>query len=143
MVPVRKKSGEIKLCVDFRNLNMVSLKENYPLPKMDQIIQKVVGPQKMSMLDGFFGYNKIMVHPDDQENTSFTTPWGTFMYAKMPFGLMNAETTFQRDMDIAFADEKDKFIVIYLDDTVGRLVVVIDGNTHSPPIIMIPISLPL
>jgi hypothetical protein len=116
LVPVRKKSGEIRLCVDFRNLNRVSLKDNYPLPKMDYILQKVVGSQKMSMLDGFSGYNQIMVHPDDQEKTTFTTPWGTFMYAKMPFGLMNAGETFQRDMDIAFADEKDKFIVIYLDD---------------------------
>jgi hypothetical protein len=70
----------------------------------------------MSMLDGFFGYNHIMVHHDDRKNTTFTTPWGIFMYAKMPFGLMNAGEKFQRAMDIAFADEKEKFIVIYLDD---------------------------
>jgi hypothetical protein len=116
LVPVRKKSGEIRLCVDFQNLNKVSLKDHYPLPKMDYILQKVVGSQKMSMLDGFSGYNQIMVHPDDREKTTFTTPWGTFMYTKMPFGLMNAGATFQREMDIVFADEKDKFIVIYLDD---------------------------
>ena len=52
-----KKSGEIRLCVDFRNLNRVSLKDNYSLPKMDHILQKVVGSTKMSMMDGFFGYN--------------------------------------------------------------------------------------
>jgi hypothetical protein len=104
------------LCVDFWNLNKVSLKDNYPLPKMDHVLQKVVGSQKMSMLDGFSGYNQIMVHPNDQKKTTFTTPWGRFMYTKMPFGLMNAGATFQRDMDIAFADEKDKFIVIYLND---------------------------
>jgi hypothetical protein len=97
-------------------LNKVSLKDNYPLPKMDYILQKVVGSQKMSMLDGFSGYNQIMVHPDDREKTTFTTPWGTFMYAKMPFGLMNAGATFQREMDIEFVEEKEKFIVIYLDD---------------------------
>jgi hypothetical protein len=62
LVPVRKKSSEIRLCVDFWNLNRVSLKDNYPLPKMDYILQKVVGSQKMSMLDGFSGYNQIMVH---------------------------------------------------------------------------------
>jgi hypothetical protein len=116
LVPVRKKSGEIRLCVDFWNLNGVSLKENYPLPKMDYILQKVVGSKKISILDRFSGYNQIMVHPDDQEKTTFTTPWDTFMYAKMPFGFMNAGETFQRAMDIAFDDEKDKFIVIYLDD---------------------------
>jgi hypothetical protein len=116
MVPMRKKSGEIRFCVDFRNLNKVSLKENYPLPKMDYILQKVVGSHKMSMLDGFLGYNQIMVHPDDREKTNFTTPWGTFMYAKMPFGLMNARDTFHRVMDITFTEENDKFIMIYLDD---------------------------
>jgi hypothetical protein len=57
-----------------------------------------------------------MVHLDDREKTTFTTPWGTFTYAKMSFGLMNVSATFQREMDIVFADEKDKFIVIYLDD---------------------------
>jgi hypothetical protein len=64
------------------------------------------------MLDGFSRYNQIMVHPDDQEKTTFTTPWGTFMYAKMPFGIINAGETIQRAMGISFADEKDKFIVI-------------------------------
>ena len=70
----------------------------------------------MSMLDGFSSYNQVAVHPDDQEKTTFTTPSGTFMYAKMPFGLMNAGATFQRAMDTAFLKEKDKFVVIYLDD---------------------------
>jgi hypothetical protein len=68
------------------------------------------------MIDGFSGYNKIFVFPEDREKTTFTTPWGTFMYDKMPFGLMNAGETFQRAMDIDFIGEKDKFVVIYLDD---------------------------
>jgi hypothetical protein len=71
----------------------------------------------MSMVDGFFGYNQVSVFLEDREKTTFTTPWGTFMYAKMPFGLMNARGNFQRAMDIAFIGEKDKFIVINLDDT--------------------------
>eukprot|EP00253_Pinus_taeda_P029425 PITA_29425 len=65
---------------------------------------------------GFQAFNQIVVHPDDQEKTAFTTTWGTFMYAKMPFGLMNVGATFQRAMDIAFVGEKDKFVLIYLDD---------------------------
>jgi hypothetical protein len=116
LVPVRKKSGEIRLCVDFRNLNRSSRKDNYPLPNMEHILQKVTGASRISMIDGFSGYNQISVMPEDREKTSFTTPWGTFMYAKMPFGLMNAGATFQRAMDIAFIGEKDKFVVIYLDD---------------------------
>jgi hypothetical protein len=116
LVPVRKKNGEIRLCVDFRNLNKCSLKENYPLPKMDHILQRVVGAHRISLLNGYSGYNQIAVCEEDKEKTTFTTPWGTFMYDKMPFGLMNTGATFQRAMDIAFVGEKDKFMVIYLDD---------------------------
>ena len=116
VVPVRKKNGEIRICIDFRNLNKVSLKDNYPIPKMDIILHRVVGSQRMSMLDGFSGYNQILVHLEDQEKTISTTPLGTFMYSKMPFSLINAGATFQRAMDIAFSKERDKFVVIYLDD---------------------------
>jgi len=114
--PSKKKNGEIRLCIDFKNLNRVSLKDNYPLPKMDHILQRVVGSQRISILDGFSGYNQILVDLKDQEKTTFTTPWGTFMYSKMPFRLINAGATFQRAMDIAFAEEKDTILVIYLDD---------------------------
>ena len=92
------------------------MKDNYPLPKMDHILQKVVGAERISMLDSFSGYNQIKVLPKDQEKTTFTTPWGTFMYAKMPFFLMNAGATFQRAMDIAFVGEIGNFVVIYMDD---------------------------
>ena len=94
LVPVRKKNVEISLCVDFGNLNKASLKDNYPLPKMDHILQKVVGASRMSMMDGFSSYNQVAVLPEDQKKTAFTTPWGTFMYARMPFGLINAGATF-------------------------------------------------
>jgi hypothetical protein len=116
LMPVRKKNGEIRLCVDFRNLNRSSRKDNYPLPKMEHILQRVTEASRMPMIDGFSGYNQVSVLPEDREKTSFTTPWGTFMYAKMPFGLMNAGATFQCAMDIDFIGEKDKFMVIYLDD---------------------------
>ena len=86
------------------NLNRASLNDNYPLPKMDHILQRVVEATRISMLDGFSGYNQVLVDPKDQEKTTFITPWGTFMYAKMPFGLMNARATFQRAMDLAFAE---------------------------------------
>ena len=79
----------------------------------------------MSFLYGFPSYNQIVVHPKVQEKTAFTTPWGTFMYSKMPFGLMNAGATFQRAMDMAFMGEKDKFFLIYLDD------ITVFSNTHK------------
>ena len=117
VVPVRKKNGEIRICIDFKNLNKVSLKDNYPFSKIDHILQKVVGSQRLSMLDGFLGYNQVLlVHPEDQEKTTFTTPCGTLMYAKITFGLMNAGLTFQRAMDIDFYKEKEKIGTTYLDD---------------------------
>ena len=116
LVSVRKKTREIRLCIDFRNLNRSSLKDNYRLPKMDHILQRVVGSRRIPLLDGFSGYNQVLVLPSDQIKTAFTTPWGTFMYVKMPFGLMNAGATFQRAMDIAFSEDIGYFIIIYLDD---------------------------
>jgi len=83
---------------------------------MEHLLQKVSRAKVMSFLDGFSGYNQVDVHPDDQEKTAFTTPWGTFMYSKIPFGLMNVGATFQRAMDRAFMGEKDNFVLIYLDD---------------------------
>ena len=86
LVVVRKKNGEIRLCVDFTNLNKCSKKDNYPLPKMEHLLQKVSGDRVISFLDGFSGYNQVAVHPDDQEKTAFTTSLGTFMYAKIHLG---------------------------------------------------------
>ena len=83
---------------------------------MEHLLQRVSGASVMSFLDGFSGYNHVSLHPNDQYKTTFTTPWGTFMYANMPFGIMNDGATFQRAMDIAFVGLKDKFVLIYLDD---------------------------
>ena len=83
---------------------------------MDHILQRVVGASRISLLYGFSGFNQILIHPDDQDKTAFTTPWGTFKYIKMPFGLKNVGATFQWAMDITFENEKDVFLVIYLDD---------------------------
>jgi hypothetical protein len=116
LVVVRKKNGDIRLCVDFRNLNQMSLKDNYPLSNMEHLLQRVTGAGMMSMLDGFSGYNQILLKREDQLKTAFTTPWGTFMYLRMPFGLMNAGATFQRAMDYAFRDLIQKIIEIYQDD---------------------------
>ena len=83
---------------------------------MDHILQRVVGSKRISLLDGFSGYNQVLELPSDQHKTAFTTPWGTFMYVKVPFGLMNVGATFQRAMDIAFSEDIGYFIIIYLDD---------------------------
>lgn len=79
LVPARKDNGEIRSCADFRNLNKSSQKDNYPLPKRDQLFKKISGAHLISMLDGFSGYNQIIVSPGDREKITFTTPRGTFM----------------------------------------------------------------
>ena len=102
MVPVRKKNGNIRIYIDFRNLNKASQKDNFPLATMEQTLHSVVVSELMSFLDGFSEYNQILVHPDDGLKTTFRTKWGTYAYQKIHFGLINARATFQRAMDIAF-----------------------------------------
>jgi ribonuclease HI len=102
LVVARKKNGKIRICIDFRNLNRACTKDHYPLPKMETLLQRVTGSGMISMLDGFSGYNQIRLKAEDRHKTTFTTPWGTFEYLRMPFGLSNAGATFQRAMDYAF-----------------------------------------
>lgn len=83
---------------------------------MGQTLHSVVGSELMSFLDGFSGYNQILIHPDDKLKTTFRTKWGTYAYQKMPFGLINAGATFQRAMDIAFKGLINKSVAVYLDD---------------------------
>jgi ribonuclease HI len=94
LVPVRKKSSEIRLCVDFQNLNRASDKDNYLVPPMEQILQQVSNFERLSLLYGFSGYNQVLMSPPDQLKTTFRTPWGTYAYRKIPFGIINAGATF-------------------------------------------------
>jgi len=78
LVPVRNKNGEICLCVDFCNLNRASDKDNYPIPPMEQILQQVYGFERLYLLDGFSGYNYVLMSPYDQLKTNLCTLWGTY-----------------------------------------------------------------
>ena len=116
LVPVKKKLEDIRFCIDFRNLNRASLKDNYIVPSMEQIIQSVFGSAMLSLLDGFFGHNQVLVAKEDYLKMTFQTKWGTYAYDNMPFGLINTGATFQRAMDIAFGGLINKSVVVYLDD---------------------------
>jgi len=130
LVPVRRKNGDIRLCVDFRNLNKSSLKDNYPLPNMEAILQKVTGCELLSMMDGFSSYNQVKVKESEQFKTAFTTPWGTCVYLRMPFGLTNAGATFQRAMDVAFVELINKIMIVYQDDLTAYSKRAEDHCTH-------------
>jgi hypothetical protein len=116
LVPVRKKSGEIRLCVDFRNLNRASEKDNYPVPLMEKLLHTVSGFEIISLLDGFSEYNQVLVSEDDRLKTTFQTKRGTFTYKHMSFLLISAGATFNRAMDVAFQGLINKCVVVYLDD---------------------------
>jgi hypothetical protein len=115
IVPVMKKQGTIRVCVDYRDVNKACPKDNYPTPFIDQIIDECAGCEIFSFMDGFSGYNQINIRPQDQSKTAFICPWGTFAYRKLPFGLKNAGATFQRAMNYAFHDIKN-IVQPYLDD---------------------------
>jgi hypothetical protein len=118
LVHVRKKSVEIQLCFYFRNLNQAPDKDNYLILPMEQILQQVFGSERLSLLDGFSGYNQVLMSPSYQLKTTFHTPWGTYAYRKMDFGLINVMATFQRGMDIAFHGLLNQLVVVYLDDVI-------------------------
>jgi hypothetical protein len=118
-VPVNKKHGTIHVCTDFHDLNHACPKDNFPTPFIDQIIDDCADHEALSFMDGFSGYNQIQIHPTDQYKTTFTTPWGTFSYRVMPFGLKNAGATFQRAMTYVFHD-LSHIILAYLDDLTAR-----------------------
>src|SRR4051812_36461363 len=97
MVP-KKYMDILRMCVDFTSLNKHCLKDHFPLPRIYQIIDSAVGCEKLSFLDAYSGYNQIRLKVEDQEKTTFITPFGVFCYNTMPFGLKNAGATYQRCM---------------------------------------------
>ncbi|RVW15495.1 Transposon Ty3-I Gag-Pol polyprotein [Vitis vinifera] len=96
VVPVPKKDDKVRVCVDFRDLNKASPKDDFPLPHIDMLVDSTVGHSMLSFMDGFSGYSQILMAPKDMEKTSFITEWGTYCYRVMPFGLKNARATYQR-----------------------------------------------
>ena len=99
-----KKNGKLRICVDFRNLNNATPKDEYPMPMADLLIDGVAGYQILSMMDGHSGYNQIFIAEEDVHKTAFRCPSsiGTFEWIVMPFGLKNATTTYQRAMNLIF-----------------------------------------
>jgi hypothetical protein len=108
LVPTRIQSGW-RVCIDHRKLNAATRKDHFPLPFIDQTVERLAGHEYYCFLDGYSGYNQIPVDPEDQEKTTFTCPFGTFAYRRMPFGLCNAPVTFQRCMISIFSDMVERF----------------------------------
>ncbi|KAI4325842.1 hypothetical protein MLD38_031206 [Melastoma candidum] len=94
IVPVLKKNSKIRVCINFRDLNQATPKDEYPMPIMDVLIDKTAGHQIMSFMDGFSSYNQILIAEEDIHKTTFRCPLGIFEWVVMPFGLKNAGATY-------------------------------------------------
>ncbi|GJX32076.1 reverse transcriptase domain-containing protein [Tanacetum coccineum] len=115
LIPTRLVTGW-RVCIDYRKLNDATRKDHFPLPFMDQMLERLAGNEFYCFLDGFSGYFQIPIDPQDQEKTTFTCPYGTFAYKRMPFGLCNAPGTFQRCMTAIFHDMIEKTMEVFMDD---------------------------
>jgi hypothetical protein len=112
----RKANGELRLCVDYRGLNDITIKDRYPLPRAEDLFDQLTGASIFSKLDLAQGYHQIRIHEDHVPRTAFNTRYGTYEFRVMPFGLTNAPSTFQRSMQRMLAPHLDKFVVVFLDD---------------------------
>ncbi|GJT93243.1 reverse transcriptase domain-containing protein [Tanacetum coccineum] len=115
LIPTRLVTGW-RVCIDYLKLNEATRKDHFPLPFMDQMLERLAGNEYYCFLNGFTGYFQIPIDPYDQEKITFTCPYGTFAYRRMPFGLCNAPGTFQRCMMAIFHDMIEKTMEVFMDD---------------------------
>ena len=141
IVLVKKKDGSLRLCVDYRQLNNRTRKDAFPLPRIEESLDALTGARWFSTMDLASGYNQVPVAEADRPKTAFCTPFGLFEWNRMPFGLCNAPSTFQRLMQRIFGDQQCQSVLLYLDDIVvfsstfqqhlGRLEVVLQRLQHE------------
>jgi hypothetical protein len=116
VVLVKKSNGKWRMCVDFTDLNKACLKNSFPLPRIDLLVDSTSGHELLSFMDAFSGYNQIYMEEADQEKTAFITDRGLYCYKMMPFGLKNAGATYQRLVNMMFRNQIGKNVEVYVDD---------------------------
>ena len=116
LIPTRIVTGW-RVCIDYKKLNIATRKDHYPLPFIDKMLDRLAGHPHYCFLDGYSGYNQIVIASEDQEKTTFTCPYGTFDFRRMPFGLCNAPITFQRCMMSMFLDLVEEAMEMFMDDS--------------------------
>jgi hypothetical protein len=121
-MPVKKKNGKWRMCVDFTDLNKACKKDDFPLERVDKIVDDAANSEMLSLVDMFSGYHQIRVRREHEEKTSFITPFGTFYFVRMPKGLKNAGCTFSRMIAIVHHPQLRRNILEYVDDIVVKSV---------------------
>jgi len=116
MLLVKKKDGSMRLCIDYRQLNKVTIKNRYPLPRIDDLMDQLVGAHMFSKIDLRSGYHQIKVKNEDMQKTAFRTRYGHYEYTVMPFGVTNASGVFMEYMNRIFHAYLDRFVVVFIDD---------------------------
>ena len=114
-IPTRTVTGW-RVCMDYCKLNKAIRKDHFPLPFIDQMLDRLARYSYYCFLDGYSGYNQIAIAPEDQEKTTFICPYGTFAFRRMPFGLCKAQPTFQRCMMAIFSNMMEDIMEIFMDD---------------------------
>jgi hypothetical protein len=126
VVLVKKSYSKCRMCVDFTDLNKACSKDNFPLPLIDMLVDSTMGHGLLSFIDAFSSYNKIHMHPADQEKTAFITDQGLYYYKVMLFSLKNAGATFQRLMNMMFCEQIGMDMEVYVDDILVKSILPID-----------------
>lgn len=115
LIPTRTVTG-CRMCTDYRNLNEAIRKDHFPLPFIDQMLERLAGKAYYTYLERYSGFLQIPIHPSDQDKTTFTCPYGTFAYRRLPFGLCNAPGTFQRCVLSIFSEFVENIMEVFMDD---------------------------
>ena len=120
VMPIPKKDGKVRMCVDFRDLNKACPKDDFPLPHIDVLVDNMAGSALMSLIDGFSRYNQIKMALKDMTKTTFTTKWGIYCYTIMPFCLKNVGATYQRMATTLLHDMMHNEVEMYVDDMIVK-----------------------
>ena len=124
---VKMPNGKWRMCVDVTDLNNTCLKDSFPLPRIDQLVDSTAGHELLTFMDAFLGYNQILMKKEDQEKTTFVTSQGLYYYKVMLFGLKNIDATYQRLVNQMFSKQIGRNMEVYMDD---MLVKSKEAKTH-------------
>ena len=113
---VKKENGKWRMCVDFTDLNNACPKDSFPMPKIDQLMDSMVGHKLLTFMDAFSGYNQIQMAEEDQEKIAFITSQGLYCYRVMPFGLKNVGAMYQRLVNQMFSKQIERNVEVYMDN---------------------------